>query len=132
MVARVEEKNPNGTQRISMKKWLVKAARETSKFQNWSLLTNCCRRCMTEIFPKTLSNVQKNVANDYLLCVLLNLEKNKTRYLWFRGNVMYLTNIVFFLWRFLCHGRYQIMITLLFYVLSLLTLQLILVCERVS
>ena len=37
---------------ISMKSKLVRAARETSIYQNWSLLTNSRRRYMTEILPK--------------------------------------------------------------------------------
>ena len=62
MVPCVKDNNPLARKRsfhwISMKSRHVRAARETSKFQNWSHLNNC-RRYMTEILPiwrKTLSN----------------------------------------------------------------------------
>ena len=48
---------------ISMKRRLVRAASEISKFQNWSHLTNSHRRYMAEILPirrKTLSNQSIN------------------------------------------------------------------------
>ena len=48
---------------ISKKSRLVWAAREISKFQNWSILTNSRRRYMAEILPirhKTLSNQSFN------------------------------------------------------------------------
>ena len=55
---------------ISMKSRLVRAARETSKFQNWSLFTNTCRRYMAEILPrrrKTLSNQSINQTINFIL-----------------------------------------------------------------
>ena len=48
---------------ISMKSRLMKAARGTSKFQNWLHLTYCRRRYMAEILPirrKTQSNQSIN------------------------------------------------------------------------
>ena len=55
---------------ISMKSRLVRAARETSKFQNWSHITNSRRRYMAEILPirrKTLSNQSSYTFSfDYL------------------------------------------------------------------
>ena len=44
---------------ISIKIRLMRAAKETSKFQNWSLITNSRRRYIAELLPiwrKTLSN----------------------------------------------------------------------------
>ena len=59
--------NPLGTQKIVSLDFeeskLARAARETSKFQNWSHLTNSRRRYMAEILPirrKTLSNQSTN------------------------------------------------------------------------
>ena len=49
---------------ISKKSRLMRAARGTSKFLNWSLLTYSCRRYITEILPIpriTLSNQTINV-----------------------------------------------------------------------
>ena len=60
---------------ISMKSRLVRAARETSKFQNSSLLTNSRHRYMAEILPirrKTLSNQLINPTRwfTYLHCLV--------------------------------------------------------------
>ena len=66
MVPRVKDNNPLGTQKISLKSRIVRAARGTSKFQNWSHLTNSRRRYMAEILPirrKTLSNQSVNQSN---------------------------------------------------------------------
>ena len=49
---------------ISMKSRLVRGARETSKFQNWSHLSNSRRRYIVEIVPirrKTLSNQNQSI-----------------------------------------------------------------------
>ena len=48
---------------ISIKSRLMRAAKETSKFQNWSLITNSRRRYIAEQLPirrKTLSNQSIN------------------------------------------------------------------------
>ena len=64
---------------ISIKNKLVRAARETSKFQNWSHLTYSRRRYMAAILPirrKILFNQSINIliisksVHDFLLCWL--------------------------------------------------------------
>ena len=53
---------------ISMKSRLVRAARETSKFQNWSHFTDSRRRYMAEILPirrKTPSNQSINTFKNF-------------------------------------------------------------------
>ena len=63
MWSRVKDNNRLGTQQnvhwISIKSRLVRAARETSIFQNWSNFANSCHLYIAEILPirlKTLSN----------------------------------------------------------------------------
>ena len=61
---------------ISMRSRLVRAARETSKFQNWSHLTKSRRGYMAEILliairRKTLSNQSINQSINHILRVLL-------------------------------------------------------------
>ena len=59
MVPSVWDNNHLFTQKNSRKSRLVRAARETSKFQDLSYFTNSRRRYMTEILPirrETLSN----------------------------------------------------------------------------
>ena len=84
MVPRVKDNNPLARKRsfhwISMKSRLARAARETSKFQNWTHLTTCRRRYKAEILPrrrKTLSNqsinVMKKVQKQKKAC---KMEKN--------------------------------------------------------
>ena len=66
MVPRVRDKKNLGTQRISNKSRLVGAARETSKFPNWSFLTRSRRGNMAEILPirrKTLYDQSINQLN---------------------------------------------------------------------
>ena len=74
MLPRVKDNNPLGTQGDRFTGRLVKAARETSKFQNWSLLTNSRRRYMAEIllirrktlYPFNLLNINLFVTLDQL------------------------------------------------------------------
>ena len=54
--------------RNGLKSRLVRAAKETSKLQDWSLLTNSCSRYMAEILPirrETLSN--QSIWHNYLI-----------------------------------------------------------------
>ena len=63
MVPCVRDNNPLGTQKISSKNRLVRAARKHSKIQSWSFFTNHHRRYLAEIMPirrKTLSNQSIN------------------------------------------------------------------------
>ena len=56
---------------ISVDSRIVKAAKETSKFQNWLLLTNSRRRYLTEILPirrKTLSNQSMSLTLYFIRC----------------------------------------------------------------
>ena len=51
---------------ISMESKLVRAAREPSTYQNWSLLTNTRRRYMTEILPKRRKHYPINQSINHL------------------------------------------------------------------
>ena len=50
---------------ISMKSRLVRAAMETSKFQNWSHFTNSRRRYMAEILPIRRNSIQSIISEHF-------------------------------------------------------------------
>ena len=77
---RVKNNNPLGMQKkfpwIS-KSRLVRAARETSKFPNWSLLTISCRRYMAEILSirrKTQFNQSINIQHKAYFLIRLDAD----------------------------------------------------------
>ena len=78
---------------ISSKSGLVRAARESSKFQNWSLISNICRLYMAEILPILLKKRPmgyiahlrkqlKSISTYNFTVTLIKRKRKKTLNLW--------------------------------------------------
>ena len=89
MVPRVKDNNPLGPQKTFqwtfIKSRSVSAARDTSKFQNWSHLTNIRRRYMAEILPIR----RKIQSNQSIFRIFTGMFENG-KFFWFPMNQQFI------------------------------------------